>query len=274
MLLSFFLFFLGLTAGSFLNVLAMRIPRGETVLRGRSRCESCGATLGWTELIPVLSFLRQRARCRRCRCRISAQYPIVELATGALFILAPAAAREAGGIFGAVPAGAREWFAVGYALFVFSVLVAVFIADLRYFLIPDKIILPAIAASLGAILANGLSGCRLPLANCQFADAAASLAGAAFFLALVLVSRGSWMGLGDVKLAVFMGLALGIAKLLVALVTAFFLGSLVGIALIILRKKTLASEVPFGTFLAAASVFALLRGEWVLRAANLAPFRW
>ncbi len=286
-----FLFLLGLITGSFLNVLIWRIPEGEEVVQRRSHCRKCLRTLEWHELIPLWSFMVLGGRCRTCKEPISFQYPLVELACGMLFSFAywwmEERAQEPLGfmpnaldavaqfsISGYFP-DATKFLALGYVLFAICVFLVVFVTDVRHFLIPDRIILPAIAVSSCLILANRfIFACGISTVNCSLSGAAWSLVGAAFFLLLIIVSRGAWMGFGDVKLAVFMGLFLGFWNMLVALLLAFFGGSLVGGALILASRKTLKSEVPFGAFLAPASLIAFFFGDAILKGVHLSPFRW
>lgn len=264
------LFLFGCAVGSFLNVLAWRLPEGEQVMRGRSRCRGCGKTLRWQELIPILSYILLRGRCAACRTPISLQYPLIELATGVLFVFLFLFMQTRG--FLETGAG---FLALGYVLFVAASLIVIFITDLREFLIPDAVVIPAAAVSLAVFLLNRFAlSCRLPLAGCSNADIIAAVGGAAFFLALVLLSRGAWMGLGDVKLVLLMGLFLGAAKFFFALFAAFLGGSVVGMLLVALRKKNLKSEVPFGAFLAPAALFSFFAGDAILEWIKLAPFRW
>ena len=268
-LIDTFFFFFGLVVGSFLNVLAFRIPEQEGwVAGGRSRCRSCLKKLTWHELIPVVSFLVLRGKCLSCRSAISAQYPLVEVACGIAFLLVWKFSGTAVHISSAA-------FTMVYALFGLCVLMVVFLTDLRHFLIPDRVMVPAIGIAVFAVALNKfLFLCELPGIPCSASGVLFSQLGAGFFLALVTVSGGRWMGLGDVKLAIFMGLFLGFAKLAVALLIAFFAGSVVGIILILLCKKNLKSEVPFGAFLAPATAISFFLGEPLLKTIHLLPFRW
>lgn len=213
----------GLAVGSFLNVLIDRLPKGENVLTGRSRCDHCGKSLRWFELIPLLSFLLQGGRCRRCHARLSWQYPIVELVTGIAFF------------YGVNP-------------LLFSSLLVIFVADLKYQIIPDSMIVIGVIGVIGVL---GVIG----------ENFFAGIGAAAFFLLLWLITRGKGMGLGDVKLAFLMGLLLGFPKIVVAAYLAFLTGAAVGVILILLRKKDLKSKIAFGPFLIIGAVAAILWGE-------------
>ncbi|MBI3577579.1 prepilin peptidase [Candidatus Gottesmanbacteria bacterium] len=221
-----FIFLFGLCIGSFANVLIDRLPRGEDIFRGRSRCDYCKKELRWFELIPVISFFIQRGRCRRCHRQLSIQYPLVELASAVAFVF----------LFPHIP-----------SLLIFLSLLVIFVADLKYEIIPDSMII------LGLI--GGLIG--------KFSILSA-IGAAAFFLFLFLVTRGRGMGLGDVKLAFLLGLILGFPTIVIALYTAFLTGAAVGIILMIGGKKTLKSHVPFGPFLILGAMFAMLYGNGVM----------
>ncbi len=218
-----FIFLLGLAVGSFLNVVICRLETKEPIITGRSHCPKCGAVLKWFDLIPILSFLLQRGRCRYCNKKISFQYPAVELTTGLLFLII------------------SDWFNIVIACF----LIIIFVYDLKHYLIPDKIIFPAIFLALIFNWSNILS----------------AVLASGFFLSLVLISQGKWMGLGDVKLAALMGLILGWPNICLALFLAFMSGAIVGVGLIIAGKKTIKSKIPFGPFLSASTVLAIIFGE-------------
>ena len=149
---------------------------------------------------------------------------------------------------------------------IFFFLTFFFFFDLKYYIIPDKIIYPAILIVGIWNLVYGIWGQNTPYAIrytvYEIRDTIYSALGAAgFFLAIYLISKGKWMGFGDVKLAFLMGLFLGFPKILVALFLAFFIGAIIGIGLILAKKKTLKSEVPFGPFLVAGTFLALFFGE-------------
>jgi len=236
----FIVFCLGLIIGSFLNVVILRYNTGRS-LRGRSGCFVCGQKLKWFELIPVLSFIGLRGRCRSCRSRISWQYPLVELLTGCLFAL----------IYWQF---SGDLLALIFYWLIATLLVVITVYDWRHKIIPDgfvwvfivltflsPVILwqPPVLANLGWGLLGGLAT-ALPL------------------FSLWLVSRGRWLGLGDAKLALGVGFLLGWSAGLSALVLAFWLGAVVGIFLILWGKTqlwrkgksyTMKSEIPFAPFL-------------------------
>ncbi len=269
-------FVLGTAIGSFLNVLIFRIPRDEPIAASRSYCPHCRKKLEWRELIPLLSFLAQGGKCRSCARPISLQYPLVELATGILFAFVVFQGLRDPSINRLIDptvllSGEFLYllFEIGYWLFIVSVLIVIFVTDLRYYIIPDKITFPAIGIALGYNLFSHLDFgfdlsfgfWNLALKHPFISSFLAALFVSFFFLALVVVSRGRWMGLGDVKFALFMGLVLGFPHIFVALFLAFTLGSVVGILLIMGRRGSLESQLPFGTFLALTTFIALFWGN-------------
>jgi leader peptidase (prepilin peptidase)/N-methyltransferase len=212
--------------------------------------------LGWYDLIPILSFLFLKGRCRYCRQKISWQYPLVELATGITFLLI---------LFFTLRTNNYNYTGVFFLvdtlfLFVsFSFLIIIFVYDFKHYLIPDKIVYPAIFISFlyqSFLVWNFGNWDLSKIWNLIF-----GILPAFFFLAIILLSREKWMGLGDFKLAILLGMVLGWPKILAALFLAFVFGAIIGIELIILGKKTLKSEVPFGPFLITGTFIALFWGE-------------
>lgn len=255
-------FVLGLVIGSFLNVVIYRLETEHSIWRGRSFCPHCKHALSAIELVPLASFLWQRGRCRHCRQPISAQYPLVEIATGIVFVL----------VFRFLSLSAVvDFFSFsflihyGYWMFVSAILIAVFVYDLKYMLIPDGLIYLGMAAVfLSKLIFSFKSVCYFSF-NCPMPDALlGAIAGSGLFLFLVLVSREKWMGWGDVKLGFLLGLVLGAPKILIALMSAFLLGSIIGVSLIVAGRKGLKSQVPFGPFLIIGFYVALFFGQYLL----------
>lgn len=251
--MTIFIFLVGLAIGSFLNVVINRLEKEENIVSKRSYCPHCQAKLKWFELIPVFSFIIQKGLCRTCKNRISIQYPLVEIATGLLFFLVYSYFSD------------QNWPVISYWLFVISVLIVIFVYDFKYYLIPDKIIYPAILVSLGFWIWNLFRisdlGFRI-LENAQ--ELGLSLLGALFFLLLVLISKEEWMGMGDVKLGVLMGLVLGWPNILAALYVGFLTGALVGLILILLKKADFKSHLPFGPFLVLGTFIAIFWGNQLI----------
>lgn len=232
------IFILGTVIGSFLNVVICRINTNESIIKNRSHCPFCKNKLVWYELIPIISFLIQRGRCRKCGKKISLQYPLVEFFTGIIFLL----------IF----ITQYSLLDILFWLVISCFLIILFVYDLKHSLVPDIIIYPAIVLTLGFRI--------LELGNYILA----SLIAGGFFLVIILVSKGKWMGMGDAKIGILMGLVLGLPKIFVALFLAFLIGAVVSIILLILKKKVLKSEIPFGPFLTGATFIALFLGEILL----------
>ena len=240
-------FLFGLIVGSFLNCVIYRLETGGSFLKGRSYCPRCKHRLGFFDLIPVLSFLVLKGRCRYCQKKISWHYPLVELLLGFLFVL----------LFWHFGFGIDLVF--GFLVSAF--LAVIFIYDLKHYLIPDKVIYPAIA--LAIVYDLWKSDFLLSIfGKSDFLISAISAA--SFFLAIVLISRGRWMGVGDIKLAFLMGLILGWPQILVAFSFAFFSGAIIGIGLVLANRKSFKSEVPFGPFLVAGTFVALFWGERII----------
>jgi len=246
-LVYFSIFVLGLAVGSFLNCVIYRQEVGESFLKGRSYCPNCKHTLSWIDLIPLFSFLFLKGECRYCHKKISLQYPLVELFTAILFILVA---------FYSFP----NLLVTSYWLLITSLLIIIFVFDLKHYIIPDGVIYSAIAISGIWYLVSGIffyAYTKYQTLNTLYS----ALGTALFFLIIVLISRGKWMGVGDIKLAFFMGLFLGWPNILVGLFLAFFIGAIIGIGLIIFGKKKMSSEVPFGPFLVAGTFLALFFGQ-------------
>jgi prepilin signal peptidase PulO-like enzyme (type II secretory pathway) len=267
-------FVLGAMVGSFLNVVALRYNTGR--LRqaifggGRSHCASCDKVLAWYELVPVISFVLQKGRCRSCQARLSWQYPLVELLTGLLFTVA--FLREA--------VGAHS-FGLLLALIILSLLVVIGVYDLRHKIIPNALAYAFAAFALVYSVAR-----LLPVSPMgDFSAFAAILdfhalsqaifwlvmAGPALFLpfyALWKVSDGRWIGLGDGKLALGMGWFLGLSGGISAVVLAFWLGALVAVSMLAIQRAwpklgsalNMKSEIPFAPFLIVGTILVYATG--------------
>ncbi len=229
----------GLIAGSFVTVVAHRVPRGESIVGPRSRCPACGAQIATYDNVPAVSWVLLRGRARCCGAPISPRYPLTELALGALYAATVLVLWDDPG-------------EVALGLVFVTTLAAVTLTDLERRIIPNKILIAAaIAAAAIAVVSDPGS---LP----ERAIAAAA-AGGLLFLAALAYPRG--MGLGDVKLAATMGLFLG-RDVGPAILVALLAGSLVGLAMIA-REGAAARKraIPFGPFLALGGVAGLLAGD-------------
>jgi leader peptidase (prepilin peptidase)/N-methyltransferase len=230
-----------LALGSFLNVVAVRVPARRSLVRPPSSCGSCGHEIGWRDNVPVVSWLLLRGRCRNCATPISPVYPLVEGLTAALAVACVA-------VFGLTAYAA---LAFGFC----AVLVTLSVIDARHRTVPDRIVLPAAGVTL---VAHTLID---PSAEWVLAAAGAS---GFLFLAALAYPRG--LGLGDVKLAVLLGAMLG-ATVSVGLMVGLF-AALVPAAVLVARHGTAARKmgVPLVPFLSFGGVVALFFGERMLDA--------
>jgi leader peptidase (prepilin peptidase)/N-methyltransferase len=237
------LFPAGLILGSFATAVAHRIPRGESVVTGRSRCPQCGDMIAAYDNVPVLSWVALRGRCRNCDARISSRYPLTELAMAVLFTLT------------AVVIGTDDLPELALALTFVAMLVTVSLTDLEQRVIPNSILLVASCIGLAIVIAWDPS-------SLLERGAAALAAGGFLLVAALLYPRG--MGMGDVKLAAVMGLFLGRAGA-PAMMVALLAGALYGVAIMLRdgaegRKRA----VPFGPFLGLGGLVGLLAGDEML----------
>ncbi|MFZ5597808.1 MAG: prepilin peptidase [Bacillota bacterium] len=234
---------LGLAVGSFLNVCIYRIPAGESIIAPRSHCPSCNSNLRPGDMIPVVSYMLLKGKCRYCGDAIHYRYTVVELLTAIFFVF----------LF--------FRFGMGITLlkyaFATSILLIVTFIDLDHLIIPNRVVLAGLA---GAALFLPLTG-EFTALNALYGILSAS----GFLLLLNLISRGG-MGMGDVKLAAFMGLLLGWPMALLAVFYAGFLGAIAGIALIITRRKKRKDPIPFGPFLAAGTFISFMWGRDIISA--------
>ncbi len=233
----------GLVFGSFLNVVIHRLPRDMSLTRPRSHCPGCGATVRWYDNVPVLSFALLRGRCRRCGTRISWRYPAVELMTAALTVAV--AAR-----FGLTRVGAL-------ALVLVLLLVPLALIDLEHHLLPDVLTLPGIVVGLAASTLSVI----VPLSDALVGAALGAAIPYAVIVLYRLIRGVEGMGLGDVKLLAMIGAFLGWRGALLTLMLGACGGAVVGLTMIAVGRGRSDTELPFGTFLAAAAVVVLFVGS-------------
>lgn len=244
-----FIVVLGLAIGSFLNVVIDRLPQGKSIIRGRSYCDFCRHTLAWYDLIPILSFIILGRKCRYCKKSISWQYPIVELVTAILFIIVFASINR----FIDAPSYLPIFF---FHLVVISGLIVIFFTDLKYRIIPDQVVLFLIILILLYLFINRTDIWLYLLSGLTMSS---------FLLMLLLITRGRGMGLGDVKFAFLMGLILGFPSIIIAFYLSFLTGALFSLILILSGKKTIKATIPFGPFLAVATIVSLFYGQSLWR---------
>lgn len=257
------IFVLGLIVGSFLNVVICRLKTKEKIALSRSHCPRCKEKLKFQDLIPLLSFVIQKGKCRYCHKKISWQYPLVELATAVCFLLVFLKSYDLE-------------FSIQYSVFSIltfwffsAILIIIFVYDLKHYLIPNKVVYPAIVITF-------IIKILLSILNTQYSILdiiIGALIPGVFFLILVLISKEKWMGAGDIKLGFLCGLMLGYPDILVALFISFVAGAIIGIILMLFRSKTLKDKLPYGTFLTASTFITFLFGnqivDWYMRLLGL-----
>lgn len=224
---------LGACFGSFLNVISLRFGR-QTALTGHSACPHCARTLRWWELVPVISFLMLRGRCATCRHPLAWQYPFIEIIVALLWVWAASSAPLASAV---VTAG------------ISTAVVLLWIIDLKYFLLPDFYL---IILFLLVIIKMLVTGGPEPVAALQGA-----VVGSVSLFLVWAATGGRGLGFGDVKLLIPLGLLFGVSGTIVLLFLAFMSGGLMAAILLMSKKATLKTAVPFGPYLL-ASALALL----------------
>ncbi|HXK40750.1 MAG TPA: prepilin peptidase [Candidatus Paceibacterota bacterium] len=252
------IFLLGLVLGSFFNVIIFRfrrpaadvafaLSRGDKrddlnglQLRhwgGRSKCINCRSVIRWFDLVPVVSYFFLKGQCRECKSKISPLYPVVEISTAVILLL----------LFLNTPA--VSYLTALNALIVLLLVLVVFL-DICYFTIPDRIL---------ALLAIAAVGLKLLTGNADFPYLLISALGlTAFFAILFLVSKGRWIGLGDIKLIFLMGFLLGYPMGYVAIVSSVWLAAIFSVILLIQKKATAKTEIPFGSFLSVTTIIFII----------------
>lgn len=250
-----FLVIFGLIVGSFLNVVILRMHKGRSFFSGRSQCFSCSYKLGVPDLVPLLSFAWLRGKCRKCKSFTSWQYPIVEFLTAFLF-----------GFIGfeMIDEGSSLWEVLSAIslLGVFSCLIVILAYDFKHYIIPNVtlVVLGFFTVLFHLFSFIGVDTFEfeevLILLGCGF------LSSLAFYF-LLFISKGKWMGGGDVKFIFLIGLLVGFPEILVALFLSFVIGALVGIVLMAVNMKKFKDEVPFAPFLILGASIAFFYGEQI-----------
>jgi leader peptidase (prepilin peptidase)/N-methyltransferase len=238
-----FAFLVGLTVGSFLNVVIYRLPREMSLVRPNSRCPKCSAPVRWWMNIPVLSFVFLRGKCAACRAPISWRYPLVEISTGILFTV---------GCY-----YATGWIELPFFAYFLSALIVCTLIDFEHWIIPDAVTLPGIIVGL-------LGAWLIPTQSLAMHTLGAVIGGGMLFglaIAYEKYAKQEGLGGGDVKFLAMAGAFLGVEGVLITVILAAFSGSLFGVSLIVLRGKGGKTAIPFGPFLSAGALAAFLFGE-------------
>ncbi len=240
----FFIF--GLVIGSFLNVCIYRIPINKSVVYPPSSCPSCGNRIKWYDNIPVISYILLGGKCRYCKTKISFIYPSIELLTAILTVAIYIK-------FG------LTYQTVAFLVFTYALIVGSFI-DLKYYIIPDRISLGLIVVglSLSYFLPVGIKGSFIGAISGFVILYATAVLGQLLF-------KKEAMGGGDIKLLSGIGAFIGLKGVLFTLFFSSFLGSIIGILLIIFGKKDLTSKLPFGPYLSLAAICYLFFGNWLIK---------
>lgn len=256
-------FLVGLIVGSFLGAVNYRLKTAEDIVWKRSHCPKCKKLIRWYDNIPLLSFVILWGKCRECEERISWEYPAIELMTGVLF--AGVAWKFLGnwGFSSEKILERGDMAEMSFWLFTVSYLVLIFFHDYDYLLIPDAAVYPAIVVTLvyqywkylqGPL---GIATFKNPFVSSLFAALVASL----FFFLLIWISRGKWIGGGDVKLGFLAGAIVGWPKILFVLFFAYMIGAIISLILIALREKTWKSQIAFGPFMVAGILIVMFFSE-------------
>ena len=232
----------GMVTGSFVGVVAHRVPRGLSIVGPRSVCDSCGAQIAAYDNVPVVSWLMLRGRCRNCDARIPLRYPLVELAVGVAFAATAIVLYD-------------DPAQLALGLVFVAMLAAVTLTDVERGIIPNTVLLAGTVAAVALVAVTDPS---------SFPERAIAAGAAGGFLFVIVVAYPRGMGMGDVKLAAVMGLYLG-SSVAPALLIAVLAGTIVGVGMIVAHGSAARkSAVPFGAFLALGGVIALLAGDQLL----------
>ena len=278
-----FVFIAGLFFGSFLNLVADRVVKGESILFGRSHCDHCKRNLNVRDLIPLLSFALAKGKCRYCSTKLAWTYPFSEVLTGLAFV----GVAYFTGVFDSDITSRLAVF--GFLLVMAGFYIILFMTDLKYRLIPDKIVIPAMVFVIVfnvVYLGWTLASSYMQLKNDDFGkylleagfwhlqlyqilkmfvvNMISAVGIGLFFWFLVFITKGRGMGGGDIKLGFLIGLVNGFPQNILAIFLGFIFGALFSMAMIVLRRKTVKDTIAFGPFLILGSVVALVFGEKIL----------
>lgn len=245
-------FIFGAIVGSFLNVVALRFNTGMGI-GGRSKCMSCGTSLTWKELIPLFSFAVQKGSCRKCKSKISWQYPLVEFIAGIIFVLL---------FFIFPPFSLVSAFTTFMYIVITCLLLVICVYDIKHKIIPDQFVYTFSVIALINLFIGGTSWFHVPSLSALLAGPILALP----FALLWLVSKGSWMGLGDAKLTLGIGWLLGLNGGVNALVLSFWVATVVSVLWMFISNKGFKpkTEVPFGPYLILGMYLVLLFGIQVM----------
>ncbi|WP_404453557.1 prepilin peptidase [Virgibacillus necropolis] len=234
-------FILGLIFGSFFNVVGLRLPQKQPFANDRSICPQCNHTLAWYELVPVLSFATQIGKCRHCKTTISTIYPVVELVTGILFAL------------GFAKIGLDLELIT--ALLLVSMLMIIFVSDIKYMLIPNKVLLFFLPLFIVMRLVQPLDSWLTSITG--------AIAGLGITAIIILLSKGG-MGAGDMKLFGVLGIVLGLNHILLVFFLSTIIGAFVGSLLLLSKIIDRKQPIPFGPYIVVAAIIAYFYGDSII----------
>jgi len=247
---------IGLVVGSFTGAYTYRLQRRGLLREPRSFCDNCKKRIVWSDNIPVLSFILLKGRARCCKEKISLRYPLIELGTAAVFLLFYWVINNCQ-IFSSsllcTPVGTSQVFSSIFYLFIAVLLISVFVIDYESKIIPDELVYTGIVVSILFLLSTDSA--------LLFENLLAGAMASVFLLLIHLITRGAGMGLGDVKLAIFIGFLLGWPQVISWLFISFLLGGLAGVILLLTNKAKMKTQVPFGPFLIISSFIVLIFGD-------------
>lgn len=247
---------IGVIMGSFTNAWAVRLLKGQSIAKGRSKCPKCHHQLAWYDNVPLLSYAILWGNCRYCKKPISAQYPVVELASGLLF---------AGLYLHFQPTNIQGWITLVLWCILSIFLIASFITDWIELVLPDNYMVPAIVLSLLiAVVASYISGQGI-VWSVVFSRILQAGIFVAIYSALYFGSKGKFIGDGDIRLAAILGLALALPQLFVAVFATYIIGAAIGSFCILTKLKTRKDVIAFGPFLIIGLYIGLFWGEQIAR---------
>ena len=241
LLMHIYLFVFGAILGSFYNVVGLRVPAGQSIVQPGSHCPNCQKQLRWTELIPIVSFLLQKGKCRSCQTTISPIYPFFEGLTAVLFTISPL-----------LVGWSKE---LPMALALISLLVIISISDIKTMLIPNKVL-------VFFLIVFSITRFISPL-DPWWDSLIGAAVGFGILLVIAIISKGG-MGGGDIKLFGVLGLALGLSGTLLTLFLASFIGAAAGIVGLLTKKVKKGQPVPFGPFIAMGALLSFFFHEHIL----------
>jgi len=253
------IFVFGAVIGSFLNVVILRLNTGQSTISGRSKCFTCAKKLKWHELLPIISFVLLKGKCSACKTKISWQYPLVETITGIIFVLLFQQSQISN-------LKSQNFFDFGFLVLIFSILIIIAIYDYHHQIIPNFFVWIFNGLAFLWLFNFGNLSAIWRIENFNMDGFLAGFILFAFFALLWGVSKGRWMGFGDVKLALGIGWLLGMAKGAAAITLAFWIGAIIGVLLIYLSKNKygMKSSIAFGPFMVLGTMISFFWGEKII----------